>query len=121
LAIAALVVWTLTAGAGVALLARVGGQSSAEGHPLLEFAHPALGVIGLGSWFMFVATRYRTFEWISVGVLAVTIGAGLTWLAISTRAARRGDRPAGSAPARVIVAHGLAAATATILVLLSIR
>src|SRR5208283_2819757 len=28
-------------------------------HPLLEFLHPALGIVGLGCWIAFVITRFR--------------------------------------------------------------
>jgi len=56
-------------------------------HPLLEFMHPALGIIGLGSWIAFVATKYHTFAWVSFGVLLVTIAAGLTWFTVNRRQA----------------------------------
>jgi hypothetical protein len=80
-------------------------------HPLLEFMHPALGVIGLGCWIAFVVTRFGTFAWLAFGVIVVTIGAGLSWAASNAIAARR---HAGTAqphyPARLILLHGSAAA-----------
>jgi hypothetical protein len=82
-------------------------------HPLLQFCHPALGLIGLACWFAFVYTRDRAFAWVAVAVLAVTIGAGLGWLAAHARSARH--RAAGEGPAippRRVVLHGVAA-TAT--------
>jgi hypothetical protein len=63
-------------------------------HPLLEFMHPALGIIGLASWIAYVVTRYGTFAWVSFGVLLVTITAGLTWYTINSRHARRSSAPA---------------------------
>jgi hypothetical protein len=86
-------------------------------HPLLEFCHPALGIAGLACWFAFVATHDRTFAWIALAVLLVTIGAGLGWLLAGRRAAReRADGGAARAvPAHRIVLHGLAAATTCVL------
>ena len=147
MAIAALAVWALTAGAGVYLLTAViaakratAGARTAPAetvpvpppstrvpppiprskvkappgeHPLLEFCHPALGITGLACWFAFVATHDRTFAWIALAVLLVTIGAGLGWLLAGRRAAReQADGGAGRVvPAHHIVLHGLAAAT----------
>ena len=146
MAIAALAVWALTAGAGVYLLTAViaakratAGARTAPAetvpvpppstrvpppiprskvkappgeHPLLEFCHPALGITGLACWFAFVATHDRTFAWIALAVLLVTIGAGLGWLLAGRRAAReQADGGAGRVvPAYRIVLHGLAAA-----------
>ena len=78
-------------------------------HPLLEFSHPALALIGLGFWFAFVLTHYRTFGWISIGVLVITVGAGLSWLARNRLAGRRRPAPARAFPPRLIALHGLAA------------
>jgi hypothetical protein len=58
-------------------------------HPLLEFMHPALGIVGLGCWIAFVATKFGTFAWVSSGVLVATIAAGLTWYTVNRRHAAR--------------------------------
>jgi len=79
-------------------------------HPLLQFSHPALALTGLGFWLAFVLVRYRPLAWISFGVLAVTIGAGLGWLASNALAARRRPGAGRTFPPRLIVLHGLAAA-----------
>ena len=83
-------------------------------HPLLEFSHPALGLIGMGLWFVYVGTRHAApLAWASFGVLVAAIAAGLSWLARNWLAARHGGRPAGAGfPPRLILLHGLAA-TAT--------
>ena len=78
-------------------------------HPLLEFSHPALALIGLGFWLAFTLVHYRTFAWISIGVLVVTVGAGLGWLARNGLTARRRPASARAFPRRLIVLHGLAA------------
>jgi len=79
-------------------------------HPLLQFCHPALALIGLGFWLGFVLVHYRPLAWISFGVLLATIGAGLSWLAANALAARRRQGAARALPPRLIVLHGLAAA-----------
>jgi len=153
-AIAALVVWLLTAAAGTALLVlgsaarrqsavaatrsaaarpvpapvpgpglgpdgempdipRVKVHATPGEHPLLEFSHPALGLLGLGLWFIYLGTHHQPLAWVSFGVLVVTIGAGLGWLIRSARAARRGEGgPRRVFPARMVLVHGLLA-TAT--------
>jgi hypothetical protein len=88
-------------------------------HPLLQFSHPALALIGLGFWFAFALIHYRTFGWISIGVLVVTIGAGLGWLARNGLTARRRPASARAFPPRLIVLHGLAATALIALTLLT--
>jgi hypothetical protein len=88
-------------------------------HPLLEFSHPALALIGLGFWFAFTLIHYRTFAWLSIGVLVVTVGAGLGWLARSRLTARRRPPSARAFPLRLIVLHGVAAAALIALTLLT--
>ncbi len=158
-AIAALVVWLLTAAAGLTLLIRgsmarraaaaavprgalarpvpapvpgpglgpdgempdiprVKVHATPGEHPLLEFAHPALGLLGLGLWFIYVGTGHQPLAWVAFGVLVLTIGAGLTWLARSARSARAAGGPRRALPPRLILLHGLlAAATFTLAVL----
>ena len=173
MAIAALVVWMLTAAAGMTLLIRgsrarrsaavaaarsaparpapapapvpVPGAGWGPGgempdiprvkvhatpgeHPLLEFSHPALALVGLGLWFIYVGTGHRPLAWVAFGVLVLTIGAGLSWLIQSARAARaaRGE-PAGGAAggpgrglsARLVLLHGLLATATFALVVLT--
>jgi hypothetical protein len=82
-------------------------------HPLLEFSHPALGLIGMGVWFVYVGTRHAPLAWAAFGILVAAIAAGLSWLARNWLATRHGGRPAGAGfPPRLILLHGLTA-TAT--------
>ncbi len=155
MAIAALVVWLLTAAAGMTLLIR-GSMARREApaaatrsaparpvpapvpvpgpglgpdgqmpdiprvtvhatpgeHPLLEFCHPALGLVGLGLWFIYVGTGHRPLAWVAFGVLVLTIGAGLSWLVRSARSARAAGGPRRALPPRLVLLHGLLA-TAT--------
>ena len=63
---------------------------------LLEFAHPAFAIIGLGFWLGFTFVHYRPLGWIAFGLVTATIGLGLTWFAANTRAARRGSSTTAS-------------------------
>jgi hypothetical protein len=87
-------------------------------HPLLQFCHPALALIGFGFWLAFVLVHYRPLAWISFGILVVTIGAGLSWLTGNTLAARR-QGAAHAFPPRLIALHGLAAAATLTLAVLT--
>jgi hypothetical protein len=170
-AIAALVVWLLTAAAGMTLLIRgsmarraaaarsaparpapapvpVPGAGRGPGgempdiprvkvhttpgeHPLLEFSHPALALLGLGLWFIYVGTGHRALAWVAFGVLVLTIGAGLSWLIRSARSARaaraaQGEptgqaagRPRRGLSARLVLLHGLLATATFALVVLT--
>jgi hypothetical protein len=97
----------LAAGAKVPPISHTRITTQPGEHPLLEFMHPALGLVGLGCWIGFVITRFRPFAWIALGVIVVTIAAGVIWYAVSARTARpaRGHRRA-----RPLVIHGAGAA-----------
>ena len=88
-------------------------------HPLLQFSHPALALIGLGFWLAFVLVHYRPLAWISFGILVVTLSAGLSWLGGNALAARRRQGAARGFPPRLIVLHGLAAAATLALTVLT--
>jgi len=88
-------------------------------HPLLQFSHPALALIGFGFWLAFVLVHYRPLAWISFGILVVTLSAGLSWLGGNALAARRRQGAARGFPPRLIVLHGLAAAATLALTVLT--
>jgi hypothetical protein len=79
---------------------------------LVEFAHPAGGLIGLGFWLGFTLVHNRMLGWIAFGLAAATACVGLGWFAANARAARRADpgRPAPSFAGRLVALHGSAAA-----------
>ena len=81
---------------------------------LLEFAHPAFAIVGLGFWLGFTMVHDRALGWIAFGLVTATVCLGLTWYTANTRAARR-EEPPGSEPApafrtRLVLLHGSAAA-----------
>lgn len=103
---------------------------------LVEFAHPALGMIGLGFWFGYVVSRDRLFLAISLGILLGAIGAGVSWFTANSRAVRRvaaaeaAGQPGVEDPRfaphtfspRVLIVHGAGAAlTLLIAALITVR
>ena len=77
----------LAAGARVPPISHTRIATQPGQHPLLEFMHPALGIVGLGIWIAYVATKFGTFAWVSFGILLATIAAGLTWYTVNRRQA----------------------------------
>jgi hypothetical protein len=80
---------------------------------LLEFAHPAFAIVGLGFWLGFTLVHDRALGWIAFGLVTAAVCLGLTWYTANTRAARR-EGPAGGEPApafrtRLVLLHGSAA------------
>jgi hypothetical protein len=103
---------------------------------LVEFAHPALGMIGVGFWFGYVVSRDRLFLAIGLGIMLGAIAAGLSWFTVN----RRGVKRAAAAEAagqpgiedprfapqtfspRVLILHGAGAAlTLLIAALITVR
>lgn len=88
---------------------------------LLEFAHPAFGIIGLAFWLGFSLIHYRVLGWIGFGLSVATASAGLSWFTVNVRAARRPDHDE-SAPSfrgRLVAMHGGGAALTVVLAALS--
>jgi hypothetical protein len=79
---------------------------------LVEFAHPAGGLIGLGFWLGFTLVHNRILGWIAFGLVAATACVGLGWFTANARAARRADpdHPAPSFAGRLVALHGTGAA-----------
>jgi len=90
---------------------------------LLEFAHPACAIVGLGFWLGFTLIHDQALGWIGFGLVTVTVCLGLTWFTANARAARRPGSPEGEpAPSftpRMVVVHGSAAAATFVLAALA--
>ncbi|MGD0239198.1 MAG: hypothetical protein ABSB59_02590 [Streptosporangiaceae bacterium] len=88
---------------------------------LLEFAHPAFAIIGLGFWLTFTLVHNHVLGWIAFGLVAATACLGLSWFTANARAARRRDRgeTAPSFGIRLVVLHGGAATVTFALAALS--
>ena len=89
---------------------------------LLEFAHPACAIIGLGFWLGYTFVHYRALGWIAFGLVTVTACLGLTWFTANTRAARRpaGDEPRPSFSTHLVALHACAAAVSLTLAALTV-
>jgi hypothetical protein len=79
---------------------------------VLEFAHPACGLVGFAFWLGFTLIHARGLGWIAFGLIALAACLGLAWFTANVRAARPGDRdrPAPYFSGRLMVLHGCAAA-----------
>ena len=63
---------------------------------LLEFAHPAFAIVGLGFWLGFTLVHNRALGWIAFGLVTATVCLGLTWYTANTRAAGSKSDPRAS-------------------------
>ncbi len=88
-------------------------------HPLLEFAHPTLGITGGACWFMFTFVHYRPLAWIAFCILVVTIGVGLGWFVRNRGEVSSQVDGASHFPPRLIALHGGAAALSIALTVLT--
>jgi hypothetical protein len=73
---------------------------------VLEFAHPACGLVGFAFWLGFTLIHARGLGWIAFGLIALTACLGLAWFTANVRVAR----PAPYFSGRLMVLHGCAAA-----------
>jgi hypothetical protein len=90
---------------------------------LVEFAHPAGGIIGLAFWLGFTLVHNRALGWIAFGLAAATACVGLGWFTANARAARRADPSRGPAPSfagRLVALHGGAVAVTLALAALTV-
>ena len=90
---------------------------------LLEFAHPAFAIVGLGFWLGFTLVHNRALGWIAFGLVTATVCLGLTWYTANTRAARSKNapeaEPAPSFSKRLVILHGSAATVTFVLAALT--
>ena len=77
---------------------------------LAEFAHPALAIIGLAFWILYVLSRDRVFAAIGLGIILGAIAAGVSWFTANRRAVAAGRRDALSLSPRLLILHGAGAA-----------
>jgi len=143
---AALIIWVITALGGFAMLGiwlqrggmRQAGQTGTRIRPPLIFGPMLLAAAGLVLWIIYLASDKRGFAWVAFGLLLVVAALGFTMLALWIQRRQRttmAPPPGGAAPIAggapeatpaeqhfpvpIVAAHGLAAATTLVLVLLS--
>lgn len=130
--VGALLAWLATAASGGWVLARwlfAGGsplrRTTAAAPPAVILAHASAGALGLGLWAAFMLSGWVVLAWIALGMLAPVAGLGMGVLLLGLPrpvrpplGARRPGRLA-RIPALAIVAHGLFAVTALLLVLMA--
>jgi len=91
-------------------LVRAKSEPIPGGRALAEFAHPALAIIGLAFWILYVLSRDRVFAAIGLGVVLGAICAGLSWFTVNHRDVRKGQRSALALSPRLLILHGTGAA-----------
>jgi len=142
MSIAALVMWVLTAGGGLVLLAtwlgRDGMRQRERGRirPPLILGHFLLAATGLVLWIVYVATDSDAFAWIALALLAIVAVLGFTMFAVWVKQRQSPQaRAAGAAgaaapgepsepaeqhfPVPIVAIHGLAAVVTLVLVVLA--
>lgn len=87
-------------------------------HPLLEFSHPALAIVGLAFWIAFTFVHYRPAGWVACAVLVTTICMGLSWLVRSGRS-RLAHAPGRRFPSGLAAVHGACATLTIVLAVLT--
>lgn len=136
---AALILWVLTALGGFGLLGiwlQRGGLQQREQpgrriRPPLIFTHLLLAASGLVLWIVYVASDKKGFAWAAFALLPIvaSLGFGMLalWLQRRQTPTAAGSPPSGEGsvpaeqhfPLAIVGAHGLAAATTLVLVLLA--
>jgi hypothetical protein len=129
LEIAALVMWSLTGAVGLRLLVRrlsEGGLrrqgTKVTRYPaVLVLGHPALAVLALASFVVFLLTRSPVYAWSAFGVLVLVTLLGFTMLTrwLTGEGGKHARDAEQGFPAVAVVTHGLVAALTFVLVLLT--
>lgn len=127
--IAALVMWILTAGAGLRLFVRwlSDGGLRRQGTKVTRYpaalvlGHPALALVALATWIAFLLTESSIYAWSAFGALVLVALLGFTmltrWLTgEGGKHARGGEQ---GFPAVAVVAHGAVATLTFVLMLLT--
>jgi hypothetical protein len=129
LEIAALVMWLLTACAGLYLLVRwlADGGLRRQGTKVTRFpsmlviGHPALAVCALGVWLLFLDTARIVYAWSAFGGLVIVVFLGFTLLTrwLTGQGGRHARGAERSFPRVAVIAHGVVAIMTFVLVFLA--
>jgi manganese efflux pump family protein len=103
--IAALIAWLITAASGGYVLVhwlRAGGRlrrrAATAVPPAVLLGHPALGLLGLVLWTVFVATGWVALAWVATGLLVPVAGLGMAVLVIGLPSPRPATSELATAP-----------------------
>lgn len=124
MAVAALILWLLTATGGFIMLgtwlARGGHRPEGRSRltPGLLFSHFGLAVIGLVLWIIYLATEATALRWIAFVLLLPVALLGFTMFG-RWRGTRGQQTPESRFPVLVVYGHGLLAVTTLVLVFLT--
>jgi len=129
MAIAALVVWVITALGGFYLLAKwvAGGgprrQSPTKVPPALLVGHFFLAVVGLVLWIIYLTIADSKVGWVAfiaiVPVALLGFAMFARWIPAHRNRTRDGDEAKHHFPVLVVAAHGVFAVATVVLVLLA--
>lgn len=126
--VGALLAWLATAASGGLVLARwlrAGGSplrtTATAAPPAVILGHVSGGLLGLVLWAAFMLGGWAVLAWIALGLLAPVAGAGMAVLVLGLPSPGRPGLTARRPriPVLAIIAHGLFAATALLLVLMA--
>jgi hypothetical protein len=93
-------------------LVRSRNQSVGGLREVVEFAHPACAIVGLGFWLGYTLVHNRALAWIAFGLAAVTACAGLAWFISNRKSALFSPRLIAIHGAAATITFALAALTA---------
>jgi hypothetical protein len=129
LEIAALVMWVLTAAAGLRPLARwlSEGGLRRQGTKVTRFpialllGHPTLAVLALATWVAFLLTQSSVYAWSAFGALVLVTLLGFTMLTrwLTGEGGKHARGAEQGFPVVAVVAHGAVATLTFVLVLLT--
>jgi hypothetical protein len=93
-------------------LIRSRNQSVGGLREVVEFAHPACAIVGLGFWLGYTLVHNRALAWIAFGLAAVTACAGLAWFISNRKSTLFSPRLIAIHGAAATITFALAALTA---------
>jgi hypothetical protein len=118
-------IWILTIAGGVYMWSFTTGAGRPESNvratdlsPLALFAHPAIGLLGISVWVVYLYQGGQALTWVALAVLVVGALVGDLLLVRTLKRRTGGPRVEDLIPRPVMVLHGALAVVLIVLVLL---